>query len=306
MAHSPIKVERLYIVPTSHGLAVLGLNLIFILVAAASGNNSVYILAFIMFGVYLLAMVATHVNLKSLEVELVEAGDGFVGEAARMTFALRNPSVKSRFMIRAAFKSSKVSAEALQEEILMNAKTLVSVSLVKNARGVYMLPPLQLSSVYPIGLFRAWTTIKVESQFFVYPKREGTRGLDLGGIAKGSGNSRGGQMDTQHEDFREHKRYELGESHHHVDWKAFARSGNLLTKRYETSAPEHFVLDWKSVAHLGTEPGLSQMSQWIEELRKGNMSFEIRLPGVAIGGGHGWAHGQECLRELAKFKGGSP
>lgn len=303
MAQAAIKLDRLFIVPTSHGLSVLMLNVIFILVAAASGNNSVYILAFIMFGVYLLAMVATHVNLKALEVELVEAGDGFVGEAAKITFAIRNPSVKPRFMIRAVFRSTKSSTPALQEELMTKAKTLFYVSLVKDARGVYKLPAIQFSSVYPIGLFRAWATIKLDTNFFVYPKREGTLALGLGGVGKGSGSSSGGQMDTRHEDFREHKRYEVGESHHHVDWKAYARTGNLLTKRYETSAPQHFVLDWKMVAHLGTEPGLSQMAIWVEELRNGDLSFEIRLPGISIGAGRGWAHGQECLRQLAKFKG---
>lgn len=300
---APFKIERLYIVPTSHGLAVLGLNVIFILVGAASGNNAVYILAFVMFGVYLLAMVSTHVNLKALEIELVDAGDGFAGEAAQVTFAVNNPSAKPRFMLNAVFRPARSGLATLQEEILMKGRTLVNVSLMKDTRGVYPLPPIRISSVYPLGLFRVWTTIHLPSNFYVYPKRSGSLELGTSDAGQGGGDHRGGNRDTQHEDFKEHKRYEIGESHHHVDWKAFARSGEMLTKRYETAAPRHFVLDWKRVAHLGIESGLSQLAKWIEELRKSDLSFEVRLPGVIVESGRGWAHGRKCLRELARFKG---
>lgn len=298
-----VKIDRLYILPTSHGLAVLALNVIFVLVGAASGNNSVYIMAFVMFGVYLLAMVATTVNLKALEVELVDAGDGFAGEAAKITFAIHNPSSKARFMLKAIFRPAKLSLPTLQEEIITKGRTLISVSLVKDTRGVYILPPVQLSSVYPLGLFRTWVNVHLPVNFYVYPKRIGSIELGMSDAGTGGGDFRGGNTDTRHEDFREHKRYETGESHHHVDWKAFARGGEMLTKRYETSAPRHFILDWKRVAHLGTEAGLSQMAKWIEDLRKQDISFEVRLPGIHVVPGSGWGHGQDALRELAKFRG---
>jgi uncharacterized protein (DUF58 family) len=315
------RTERLYILPTGHGYAVLGLNVIFILVAAASGNNAVYILGFAMFGVYLLGMLATHFNVRALDLELVDVNDGFAGEAAGVTIAFSNPSRKPRHLIGARFRQGnrfrpgflrawlpKAAAaplqavEALKQELAPNARTLVRIELVKDDRGVYQLPRLEVSSVYPLGLFRCWTVLQFTSTFFIYPRRQGALVMATQEAGKGSGDFRGGQQDTQHEDFREHKRYETGESQHHVDWKAFARSGTMLTKRYETSAPRHFILDWNKISHLGTEQALSQLSLWIEELRGTDMSFEMRLPGVAVQAGRGWNHGQSCLRELAKFK----
>jgi uncharacterized protein (DUF58 family) len=297
------KVERLYILPTGHGYAVLALNVIFILVAASSGNNAVYILGFVMFAVYLLAMLATHFNLRALEIELVDINDGFAGESAHVTLALTNPSAKPRFLVMTQFRVDPRALHSVKDELPPKARTLVNVNLTRNERGVFSLPALQISSVYPLGLFRTWTRIHLAATFFIYPRREEFISLATTDTGEGTGDFRGGSQDTQHEDFREHKRYEAGESHLHVDWKAFARRGELLTKRFETSAPRHFILEWHRVSHLGLESALSQLSQWIEELRHTDMSFEMRLPGVALAPGRGWNHGQICLRELARYKG---
>lgn len=304
-AQGPLKIERLYILPTSHGLVVLVLNTILILVAASSGNNSVYTLGFVMFGVYLLTMIATHINLKNLSVEVVEVIDGYAGEAAQVVLSFDNSNHKTRFLIRARFRDQADFTAVVKEEVLSNSRGLLTVSLVKDLRGVYPLPSMQISSIYPMGLFRTWVNLSFKENIFIYPKRHGQLALSAADAGVGHGVHRGGRLDSQHEDFREHKRYEQGESHHHVDWKAYARSREMLTKRYETAAPLHYNLDFRRLIHLGTELALSQLAQWIEDLQNQESSFELHLPGQQIPSGRGRQHGQMALRELAKFKGGA-
>lgn len=66
-------------------------------------------------------------------------------------------------------------------------------------------------------------------------------------------------------EFAEHKIYNSGESTKHIDWKLFARTDKLYTKRYqeETNLRCHMILDNSSSMHY---PKLEQMS--IDNLNK--------------------------------------
>jgi len=60
-------------------------------------------------------------------------------------------------------------------------------------------------------------------------------------------------------EFAEHKTYNAGESTKHIDWKLFAKTDRLYTKRYEeeTNLRCHLILDNSSSMHypeLGSEP----------------------------------------------------
>ena len=52
-------------------------------------------------------------------------------------------------------------------------------------------------------------------------------------------------------EFAEHKIYNQGESTRHIDWKLFAKSDKLFTKRYdeETNLRCHLILDNSSSMH---------------------------------------------------------
>jgi len=60
-------------------------------------------------------------------------------------------------------------------------------------------------------------------------------------------------------EFAEHKIYNIGESTKHIDWKLFARTDKLYTKRYEeeTNLRCHIILDNSSSMYY---PGVGQLS----------------------------------------------
>lgn len=60
-------------------------------------------------------------------------------------------------------------------------------------------------------------------------------------------------------EFAEHKLYNSGESTKHIDWKLFAKTDRLYTKRYEeeTNLRCHFILDNSSSMHFPKEAKLT-------------------------------------------------
>ncbi|MGE0763174.1 MAG: DUF58 domain-containing protein [Bdellovibrionales bacterium] len=296
------RLKRIYIVPTMHGVAFLGLIVVVILVGAASGNNLVYGLAFTLFAVYMLSMISTNANLKSLDFELLESEDSHAGETGNLSLVLINNSRKARFLVRGKLRRGSTNKlGALVQELPSDSRSVLRIPLRFEKRGVYDLPILQFSTVYPMGLFSAWANIRPQGKYFVYPKRAGGMTLETGRQGVGGAGQGGRGRETQHEDFREHSRYQVGESQHQVDWKVFARHGEMLSKRYDNSVPHHFILSWQQVAHLPREEGLSQLAQWVADLRQSENSFELHLPSGHVGRGRGHHHGQHCLRELARW-----
>jgi len=290
-------------VPTLHGVAFLALIIVMILVAAASGNNLVYGLSFTLFAVYMMTMISTNANLKSLSYEMLDSEDAHAGETGSVQMVLINPNRRARFLLRMKARKNAAGQANEIQELAPQARVLLKVPVSFKDRGVYELPAMQFSTVYPLGLFTAWTNFKTAGSFYAYPKREGAetlRSLDRGDGASGAqGVSRG----TQHDDFREHSRYLPGESQHQVDWKVFARHGQMLSKRYDTAVPHHYVLSWPMVSHLSQEQALSQLALWVSELKTTEHSFELQLPGQQVGKGRGMQHGLICLRELARYRG---
>ena len=67
-------------------------------------------------------------------------------------------------------------------------------------------------------------------------------------------------------EFAEHKVYNTGESTKHIDWKLYARTDKLYTKRYEeeTNLRCHLILDDSSSMHyppLEKNPGIANLNK---------------------------------------------
>lgn len=302
MAGESHELNRIYIIPTRHGLSFFGLVVVMILVGSATANNLIYALAFVLFGVYMLAMIGTQRNLKLMRIELLECEDNFVGEPAKIRLAIANDSARARFLIQCQAKKFAARQAVVTNEVPAKGRIVIEIPVIVDRRGVFEIPQVQIGTLYPMGLFWSWTNLQLKGSLFIYPRRAGDWEIEPEWFGEGVGERQGLWAETQHEDFREHTKYQAGESHHHVDWKAYARHGELMTKRYETTSPQHFLVDWNLVASLGPEAALSQMAQWINQLREGENSFELILPEQKIGKGRGWLHGQECLRALARYK----
>lgn len=298
-------IKRVYILPTIHGVAFLGLIVVMILVAAASGNNLVYGLAFTLFAVFMLVMINTNANLKGLEVEVADNQEAFARETSSLQLVLINNKGRSRFLIRGQARKIGVGDGDVTGEVQPGGRAIVQVPLRFETRGVFSHVQLNISTVYPLGLFRAWTSLNLKGPFFIYPERKGDANLPLKQQGQFQGEGRAEGMDSNPEDFREHSRYINGESQHRVDWKAYARHGEMLSKRYGQASPRHVVLDWKLVQHMGLEAALSQLAFWISALQDTPNSFELRLPEAHLKSGQGERHARLCLRRLAEFPPGA-
>ena len=104
------------------------------------------------------------------------------------------------------------------------------------------------------------------------------------------------------EDFAGLRRYHEGDSPRHVAWKAYARSGDLLSKLFSGADTSSQWFDFGQIAATDPERRLSVLCRWIVDAERTRADYGLRLPGMEFPPAHGDAHRHRCLESLALFE----
>ncbi len=115
----------------------------------------------------------------------------------------------------------------------------------------------------------------------------------------------GGQESGQQpegDDFVGLRAYHKGDPPGRVHWKSAARGQQLHTKRFGGTGGDKMWLAWEELAGLDDETRLGQLTQWVLEADRANMSYGLRLPGIATALDRGERHRRDCLKTLALWR----
>jgi uncharacterized protein (DUF58 family) len=291
--------SRIFILPTAFGALYLTGALAMIFIGSAYQNNLVNMLAYFMLSLVFVAMIQTHNNLKNISVPGLICEGGFSGREFLVTTVIANRGNNPRFNIESRLRKMKPVSVYESPSTLAEASTIRIRAAYRAAkRGRYQMHSIRVSSIFPLGLFEAWMWLKVSSDYFVYPEPKGSH-LPL---------AHSPLEQAQHlpllggSDFHQHRRFQNGDSQHHIDWKAVARGRPKLIKEFTDGAtPQSTTFDWQDLDGVPPEERLSQLAQWIEEARSRKISFSLCLPQLTIPAGNDLEHTTRCLEALADF-----
>ncbi len=286
--------RRIYILPTRLGV-IFALFLLAMLVGSINYGLSLgYVLTFLLGGIAIVSIFHTYKNLQGLKIADAGAASAFAGEDA--AFHLAFGATDPRFSLILRWRNAA--------PILFDVEGTQRVSMhVPTVRRGRMTPGrFSLSTVYPIGLFRAWSYLEFDHSAIVYPK-PGETTLEF--IAAGkAGTATRASAREGNEDFAGLRAWQPGDSPRQVAWKAAARSDLLATKRFSDVEGDTVLLDWDSLPGLDTEARLSQLARWVLDAEQAGLRYGLRMPGVDITPDIGMLHRRLCLEALALF--GSP
>lgn len=302
MAPTPAQ-SRVYILPTRYGIAYLiFLFFLFVLANAFEGDIG-FALVFFLASFYLVGLVHTHYNLAGLEVREVSVAGGFAHEPITAEIRLENPSRWRRGGLAVTVSGEATSVD--RAEITEHSEKTLLVTFQAAKRGRHQLPRFKISSVHPVGLFRAWLWVKPAGTYAAYPVPVGKKawpevGLNSGNGADGAKKKRGG------EDFHGLRAYQGGDSLKHVHWRAHAKGHPLMTKIFSGEGGSEVVFTWNDVANLAdVETKLSQLSFWIVLAKDKRLNFALKIPGAEIAVAPAAENYHRALAALADFPGGS-
>ncbi|MES1951738.1 hypothetical protein S4A8_12829 [Salinisphaera sp. S4-8] len=288
-----ISRRRVYILPTRNG-AIFALLLLVMLLGATNYSNSLaFALTFWLAAIALVSMHHAHANLVGLRVLAVHAAPVFAGDPLIFEITLDQASTRTRRALRV---SADGQAAASRFDIGPGESHTVRIEHVTTVRGRCRCPRLRVESLYPVGLFRAWSWIQPDTQVLVYPRCSGHDRLPAGARDEQAGRR---LRTLGREEFLGHRDYVPGDSPRHIDWKASARSDDLRIREYADRHGDTIWLDERHTGAADRETRLSQLARWVVVADRSGHSYALRVNDAQLGPDQGPAHRLACLRALA-------
>jgi len=289
-----LRPGRVYILPTGVGL-IFGLMAFAMLLGSMNYNNNLsFVLTFILAGIGFVSMHQCQRNLVGLELSFAGVEPVFAGQSAQFRVAITNKSKNARHSI-GLYTDSAVS-EVL--DLLPGESKVFSLAVRTDKRGWVPLQRFGIRTLFPFELFRSWAWLHMDLRGLVYPNP-----ADHAPQPPPTQTAHGHrQHDARgEEDFAGLRKFHEGDSPRHVAWKAYARSGQLLSKQFSGADTSSQWFDFNEVQAEDTEQRLSILTSWIISTDRTLADYGLRMPGAEFSPAHGEAHRQRCLESLALF-----
>lgn len=291
--------RNIYILPTRAGL-LFALTLLVMLLAAINYQlNLGYALTFLLAGAGLVSMHITHGNLRGLTLHLRPPAAVHAGEPTLLEVVITNPG---RERAGLALRFEDVGAHgptAAWCDAPAQGQTRVHASLVPARRGWQAVPPLVLETIFPFGLFRAWTVWRPAARVLAWPRPESPApplpaaallAADHGAARRSSGSELDGV-----------RPWRRGDTRRQVVWKKVAHSGELVSRETAGQAARELWLDWADTPGPNAEARLSRLASWVLRAEQLGLAGGLRLPGQELAPGQGDAHRRAALDLLAQW-----
>jgi uncharacterized protein (DUF58 family) len=286
--------QRIYILPTRVGLIFAVIVFTMLLGAMNYNNNMGFALTFLLTGISIISIYHCHRNLTDICFHYHGAQPVFAGDDLQLQFVLENKSTRPRWQIRVTCNGAATLCDLLDDR----SRAALMLRQKAETRGPFHVPRIQLSTQFPLGLFRAWAWINLDHKELVYPKPA----LALNQPLTGSGGKPSSGFDAVgDDDFSGFRDFQHGDSPKHIAWKALARTGDKLVMEYRTGAQEMIWINWSDLPGLTDEERLSRLTRLVVDTENAGHKYGLRIPGIQIEPGNGTAHRHTCLKELAVF-----
>lgn len=285
--------KNVFIFPTATGFAFGGLIVLLILGAINYQASLVYGVAFLLGSLFLVTILYTFRNLSGLELELVGARPGFVGEDVEISIRVTRPEGRAREGIQLGWPDGIMQWAELGEQATDRIRLYVRAP----RRGFFNPGRLLVETYFPLGLLRAWTWVDLDVSALVYPRpvfgefppsQSGRR--DEGQLIDPLGS----------DDFHDIKPYRPGDPVRHIIWRSYARSDELMVKHYASYVEPRLWLTLDSVPGE-LEEKISRLTGLALKATRLEREFGLEMGQIRIPPGRGDAHLELVLKELALY-----
>ncbi len=296
--------ERVYILPSTRGIAFIGVLAIMLMASINYSLNLGYALCFILIGLFCSCLLSTYRNLVQVKFVHAAANDTFEDTPLVYKIILSDERKRARCSIRICCEQSDDTFD-----IKANGTAEANLLIKEPKRGIHSLGRLTISSDFPLGLWRAWGYVHTPVTAHVYPKPEHPT-VALNNQTSESGGKSKPRVGEQ--EYQGLKTYENTDSPAHVAWKQAASGRGMYSKKFEAETEQQQVsIRWQDTpSNLAIEQRLSRMASWVNKAISENSIYTFELPGGDFSNSQksrsGAAYGKSCLRALAAFTSPKP
>ncbi|MQW93387.1 DUF58 domain-containing protein [Acinetobacter sp. dk771] len=263
--HQPKTLSQRDVLVFIYRQGYLYLVLIFISFIAGVNyaNNLILGFCFLVSAVLCISFYLTFKQLHGLKIELVAEEVGQVGQAAQLHCYFHQPIKQARYLYLEC-------GEHVEKIYLSEIRQQMSLTFYSENRGLFEYPKIKLYSVYPFGLVRAWTYFYHQKKAWIAPKAE-----LVSTDHKTTKNSQESDLD----EYRELRNYQLGDSLHAVSWKQVARGQGMYIKVFEPHQDEQSLeICYEQMPSQSHEQKLQYMMGLVEQCEQQQAAYRLQLP----------------------------
>jgi uncharacterized protein (DUF58 family) len=290
------RAARVYLLPTRHGLYFALVLTAMLLTAVNYANGLAYLFTFTLASVAVVSMLYTHRNIARLELRAGASSPVFAGQDAVFPIHLHNRSTHSSHGVWL-----QAGGSSARTEVPAGAIAQIDLHVPTRVRGVFTLPPVALTTRFPLGLLFAWRRgQELGAHCVVFPRPADHASTPR---ARGGKSARArSEGEPEGDDFAGLREYRDGDPPRHVDWKAMARGRGMHTKLFDSAAGTTTWLEWEHFAPLDAESRLSALCRAVLDADRDELRYGLRLPGAELTPSSGPRHLRECLTALALWQ----
>ena len=312
--------RNIYILPTRAGFTFAATLLVMLVASINYQLNLGYALTFLLAGAGLVSMHMTHGNLRGLTLHLRPSTAVYAGQAAVLEVVITNPG-RERPALALRFEDGRSSGQSSGSSSGRSGDRSIShggpsargfqgcdapaqgqasahLSTVPPHRGWHAVPTLVVESVFPFGLFRAWTVWRPAGRVLAWPQPETPppplpSGDSTPGDERAARRGAGSELDGV-------RPWRRGDTMRQVVWKKVARSGELVSRETAGTASRELWLLWGDAGGIDAEQRLSRIAAWVLAAEREGIAYGLRLPGAELPPGQGDAQRRAALDLLAQ------
>ena len=333
-----LSLRNVYIFFSREG-ALFALLLIITFIAGINyANNLVLGLCFYLASVWVISFHLTFAHVIGLKIQLLEVTVAEAGSPAWVTLKVTSTSAKPRRQLSFTFEQQLANSNQAKESgwaeessqaavheggasssipayayshILpsISGEHIIKLPVMTQQRGRMILPRLKISSVYPLGIMRAWSYVYFATPAWVTPKPWAFDWQAQYIVASDEAAVQSHHVIQGQHDFDRLDDYTPGQSLARVSWPHVARGQGMLTKHFADPVGQELRLDYADMPAAHHEQKLSQLAYALQKMPTNGAAFQVILPNdlaEGVGGagriGQGEAFVQASMLRLAKVR----
>lgn len=273
------------------GIVFVIITLVLGVGAANTANNLLYLMTSLMLSLIILSGLSSFANFLFLKVSVTPPEEVFAGIPAPFGLSVEK-GLGHSFFLRCETPYGDIRLP------LIRGRSMASMWLRFDQRGLHSLPVLRLKSGFPLGFF--WRTLNYHLglDVLVYPRPLPCLFPALAGetLRRLEGPAFSGELGDE---IKELRAYREGDPLRWIDWKATARKGEMVSRDFFYVEGDTLMIDLAR-KQGDWERTLSEACYLVIQAEKRGLSVALNLPGKKWGPGRGEGHKHSLLEALAR------
>lgn len=265
--------------------------------AVNTGNNLLYLLVSALLGFMAVSGLLGQQNLNRLQIDMEQPDEVYAGRQTLIRIKIQNPRKRlPGFLLRLEFPDGG----ALFPIVPAGGELSRTLPLVPIKRGVQRIPPIWVSSRFPINFFIRSRRLPDRPEFLVFPTPQNCR-LDIAHGDEKSGSMTDLRTLGTSGELQAISDYHGNEPLKDIHWKLSARHDDLKVKRLSRQGEKPVVIELDSVPGGTLEERLGRCCYLINHLCRNQQPVGLMINGRTIAADTGRQHRLRLLRELAVY-----